>query len=224
MPFDMPPAIAGFPVRGRWMINQLMADLALNEISAAGIVGNLGYESAGFEKLREVGQPEGQGGFGWAQWTHDRRVSFLAWCQAQNLDWRSDEGNYGYLVHELRTTQAHALAAVRACGNLEGPSGSVFVFGRIFEAPGGTTDTYLPGYQDRLLYAKRALAGAAPSPAPGPNPVPPTSFESLFTVFDKTVRAMQSFLHSAGYYEGQVDGDWGPGSRAALAEYRKDHP
>ena len=201
-----------------------MADLNLTAEQGAGILGNLGYESTGFTKLHEVGQPEGTGGYGAGQWTSSRRVSFLAWCQAQHLDWRSDEGNYGYLVHELRTTEAHALAAVRACTNLEGPSGSVFVFGRIFEAPGGTTDTYLPGYQDRLLYAKRALAGTAPTPAPVSNPTPLATSDQLLTAFDQAVRALQSFLHSAGYYEGQVDGDWGPGSRAALVEYRKDHP
>ena len=225
MPFDMPPLAAGFPARGRWVIDQLMTDLDLTEVSAAGIVGNVGYESTGFTKLREVGQPEGEGGYGWAQWTAARRVTFLAWCQTQSLDWRSDEANYGYLVHELKTTQAHALAAVKACAVLEGPPGSVFVFGRIFEAPGGTTTTYLPGYQDRLLYAKRALAGAtAPVPAPTPSGPPQATPAQLLTAFDQAVRALQSFLHSAGYYEGQPDGDWGPNSREALVEYRKDHP
>ena len=53
---------------------------------AAGVFGNLGTESAGFMAFHEKGQPEGKGGYGWAQWTADRRIEFFDFCK-RNSSW-----------------------------------------------------------------------------------------------------------------------------------------
>src|ERR1700728_2182515 len=82
------------------IMNQLMSQFDLNDFQAAGILGNLGTECAGFHVLHEIGQPDGRGGYGWAQWTGPRRVDFIAWCTTNDLDWHSDEANYGFLVNE----------------------------------------------------------------------------------------------------------------------------
>jgi Phage tail lysozyme len=98
------------------IIEQLMADFQLSDIQAAAILGNIGHECAGFHALHELGQPEGRGGYGWAQWTGPRREKFLAWCKQYRLDWQSEAANYGFLKHELETTEGAAIAALlRGC-------------------------------------------------------------------------------------------------------------
>lgn len=167
------PEEGSFEERGGWVLNALAEDFDLSMDRAAGVVGNLGFESGGFKSLQEI-RPAvsgSRGGYGWAQWTGPRRRKFEAWCSTQNLDPSSDEANYGYLCDELDTTHAYCLDAVRKEVTLER---AVFVFGRLFEAPGGTTEDHLPGYEGRLRYARRALAGAkeqalrVPPPAPAP--------------------------------------------------------
>lgn len=38
-----------------------------------------------------------------------------------------------------------------------------------------------------------------------------------------TIPQKQHLLGFLGYYQGKVDGDWGPASRQALAAFQKDH-
>lgn len=155
-PFDM-PAKGTWEQRGGWVCKRLSEDFDLTLEQAAGIVGNLGFESAGFTKLHEIGQPEGLGGYGWGQWTASRRRSFLAYCAHVSKDWRSDEANWGYLVLELDGPYGYCLDHLDTATTIEQ---AVFSFGRYYEAPGGTTDTHLPGFDGRLSYAKRAFKGA----------------------------------------------------------------
>ena len=197
--FDM-PASGTWSERGGWVVKRLAADLGLTPEQAAGIVGNIGFESAGFTKLHEVGQPEGVGGYGWAQWTADRRVAYLAWCNANNLDWRGDEANYRYLLVELKGAYKRSVDALKQMGTVEA---AVFSFGQTYERPGGTTPSHLPGYEGRLSYAERALAGAGGAAVPDePDPV------------EVAVRALQAALHVG------VDGDPGPQTLGALAAWR----
>lgn len=97
------------------VMRRLMKDFDLTKEQAAGIVGNLGHESGGFRQMQELRPliPGSRGGFGWAQWTGPRRRAFEAWAAKNGLDPKSDEANYGFLAHELRTTEKGALAAVR---------------------------------------------------------------------------------------------------------------
>ena len=66
-----------FRLKAPHIMAQLQSDFDLNEIQAAGIMGNIGYECGGFHQLHEIGQPEDKGGYGWAQWTGPRRLSFI---------------------------------------------------------------------------------------------------------------------------------------------------
>jgi tail lysozyme len=111
----------------------LMADFGLNDLQAAGVLGNLGHESAGFEILHEIGQPEGSGGYGWAQWTGPRRTAFFDWCNNKGLDWRSDDANYGFLRHELQTSERATIPALKGANTL---SEAVRTFQEVFERPG----------------------------------------------------------------------------------------
>ncbi len=198
--------------RGGAVIKALIADLHLLAFQAAGIVGNLGFESAGFQILHEVGQSEGRGGYGWAQWTSARREQFFAWCQTYRYDWKSPAANYSFLLHELRTSQAHALEQIKKTTSLEA---AVFTFGYWFERPGGTTEDYLPGYEGRLKYAQRALTGASGSTPPAPEPIQPAldNMLQVVAIFNATAKLLQSMLGL------ETDGDWGPESRKALLDY-----
>ena len=193
------PATGTWAVRGGWVVKRLAADLELTFVQASGPVGNLGFESDGFTKLHEVGQPEGVGGYGWAQWTGPRREAFFAWCDGNGLDWESDEANYGYLLTELRGAYKATVAALKQTGTVEA---AVWSFGQTYERPGGTTPSFLPGYNERLMRAKEALIGASGgSPLPIPDPVL------------AAVKALQTALGVT------ADGIWGPHSQAAMQDW-----
>lgn len=85
------------------LTKDLMKDFDLTKEQASAFVGNLAVESMDFKQLQEM-KPlvEGsKGGFGFAQWTGDRRVAFEKWSKKNDLDPRSYEANYGYLKKEL---------------------------------------------------------------------------------------------------------------------------
>ncbi|WP_457108404.1 phage tail tip lysozyme [Methylobacterium sp. P5_C11] len=139
---------------------RLMRDLGLSAVQAAGLLGNLGHETGGFGRLQELrpAVPGSRGGWGLAQWTGPRRVAMEAWCRARGLDPASPEAGYGYLCVELRTTEAPALAALRAAPTLEAATETVC---RRFERPG------VAAAASRLAWARRALAALRAGPDPG---------------------------------------------------------
>src|SRR3954470_25043566 len=106
--FDM-PLTGSWEQRGGWVVNALARDFNLADFRTAGAVGNLGWESREFTAFHEVGVPEGQGGYGWAQWTGSRRVAFFAWCRSQAFAPESNEANYGYLVYDLQHDYKHTV-------------------------------------------------------------------------------------------------------------------
>lgn len=199
-PFDMPKT-GTFEQRGGWITNQLSVDLGLTLVQAAGMVGNLGFESAGLKTLQEIAPVAGgRGGWGWAQWTGPRRVAFERWATAHHLSFASDEANYGYLLEELRTTQA---ATVRALKTMKTVEAAVFSVGQTFERPGGTTPIHLPGNDGRLMYAKRALAGAQVVQSGDDTLVAP-----IRSAVDR-VKDVQTILAEDGLYTGDIDGKVG---------------
>lgn len=223
--FDM-PAAGTWEVRGGWVVDALLRDFGLALHQAGGLVGNLGMESEGFTAFHQRGQPTGKGGYGWAQWTADRRVSFFDWCARNSLAPASDEANYGYLCWELKTTHQSTIAALRKCNTLEK---AVFSVGQTFERPAGTTVTHLPGYDVRLAYAKRAVAGAKGKivvpPAPSPTPTTlPGNPDIVFSL----VQALQHYLVDTDYLDNRdgkaIDGILGANTQDAVARFQRDHP
>ncbi|KLK94145.1 hypothetical protein AA309_05455 [Microvirga vignae] len=127
----------------------LMKDFGFEDFQAAGILGNLGHETAGFRLLQEVRPRSGRGGYGWAQWTGSRRVAFEEFCLRQGLQPSSDEANYGFLRHELtNTSERKAVPAVRATRSLKE---AVRVFQEEYERAG------VINYKSREAWAGRAL-------------------------------------------------------------------
>ena len=144
---------------------RLMRDLGLTDLQAAGLLGNLGHESAGFRQLQEVtpAVAGSRGGWGLAQWTGTRRVAMEAWCRARGLDPADPEANYGYLCAELRTTEAAALEALRGAATLEAATAAVC---HRFERPG------IAALPSRLAWARRARAVLRGTEAATGQPLP----------------------------------------------------
>ena len=141
-------APGNFDAKAPVIMARLQKDLGITENQAAGIVGNLGHETAGFTQYQELApRGGGRGGFGWAQWTGPRRRDFEAWSASKGLDVRSDEANYGFLVHELTGKESASLAAIKRTETVEDAT-------RVFEQKYERAGVVALG--SRLKYAAKA--------------------------------------------------------------------
>lgn len=145
------------------IMDDLQRDFGLTRFQAAGIVGNLAHESAGFTEMQELRPvvPGSRGGYGWMQWTGPRRRQFEAWVAERGLDINSYEANYGFMVHELRTTERRSLEALRRTRNADE---ATIVFEDKNLRAGVVNNESRLKYTDRALEADRRRA-TTPSPA-----------------------------------------------------------
>lgn len=153
--------------RAGLIVTDLQNSLGLTREQAAGLVGNLGYESGGFKSLQEIApRGGGRGGYGYAQWTGPRRRNFEAWAKEHNLDPRSHEANVGFLKHELQSPEyAPFLAQLRQARSIEEASHVTHArFERSADAISGRFATD----PQRANYGRQAYALAAPEPGGGP--------------------------------------------------------
>lgn len=209
--FDM-PGTGTWEVRGGWVVRALMKDAGLSIEQAAGLVGNLGYESAGFATLQEITPlvAGSKGGYGWAQWTGSRRRNFEQWCAENALFPHSDEANYGFLLHELRGDYKALATRLRRTKLIETACRLVH---KEYETPSDVLDGSYRSGPARLQWARRALAGAM---AEGQPP------QKDAAVAVECLRAIQAVLRINGHYAlpdgspGVLDGDFGERSRAAF--------
>ena len=134
---------------GAQLMSDLQRDFGLKKHQAAGIVGNLDHESAGFKTLQEIKPivPGSRGGWGYAQWTGPRRRDFEAWVKARGLDARSYAANYGFLKHELTNTwEKRAIDRLKRTSTVDE---AAKVFSDSFLRPG------IPHMQSRIQRARR---------------------------------------------------------------------
>jgi hypothetical protein len=166
----VPEPVAALPVGGgsfadkcRKFMPMLMDKFGLTKEQAAGVFGNLGYESGGFKFFHEIGQHDGQGGYGWAQWTGGgpggRRKNFFDWCESQHppLQPKDDESSFGFLCFELSGTYKNAITALKRTkpGDFREATRS---FEENFEKAGVTA------MDARYDWAQKALAALANPP------------------------------------------------------------
>lgn len=137
-----------FKKKAPGIMRKLRSDFGIQVVHAAAILGNIGTECDGFHHLHEIGQPDGQGGYGWGQWTGPRRKQFFAWCKQKGLDWQTDEANYGFLKHELKGSESGAISALLKTSQL---AAAVKAFERNYERAGA------PNYASRNRWAQIAL-------------------------------------------------------------------
>ncbi len=138
-----------FALKAPGIMEALMERYVMKDYQSAGMVGNLGRECLGFTELREEGQPPNRGGYGWGQWTAERRVDFLHFCEQNHLDWRSDEGNLKYLFHELDGAYRSTITHVK---NAKDVHEAATMFERFYERAG------VVAMKDRWAWADRALS------------------------------------------------------------------
>ena len=103
-----------YKTKSVWLIGKLIADFQLKDFQAAGICGN-GYQESMLQAVLEddgiVTSPTR--GIGWFQWTGPRHRAFVAYCAGANLEWHTDDAQYGFLKHELETNYAYVLGHLR---------------------------------------------------------------------------------------------------------------
>ncbi len=147
--------------RAPMIMADLKRELGLTHEQAAGLVGNLGYESAGFKALQEGRPISGAGGFGYAQWTGPRRRKFMQYAQQRGLDPKSHEANVGFLKHELTGEHAGFLRRLKQTKTLQEATRLTH---EVYETPADVQPKYWGQYKPyasapgRLQYAKRAHA------------------------------------------------------------------
>lgn len=109
------PAMANITTAERLM-GDLQGSLGLTREQAAGVVGNLSYESGNFRTLQEGAPmvPGSRGGYGFAQWTADRRVNFESYAASRGLPIDGYEANRDFLIHEFSTSHRNDLEAILA--------------------------------------------------------------------------------------------------------------
>lgn len=152
-----------------WIMVRLVDAFDLTGFQVAGILGNLGHECAGFRDMHEKGMSSATGGLGWAQWSKSRRTAFEAFAAEKGLTVYSDEANFGFLMHELRSTHAVAITELRKTTTL---SAAVERFEATYEKAG------VKNFPSRERWATLALdlyrAGGQPGAAISPLPVKAT--------------------------------------------------
>jgi hypothetical protein len=131
------------------IMRDLIRDLGLTAVQAAGILGNIGLECGGFQHLQEIHPVAGGiGGLGWCQWTGSRRTKFLNWVTENGLDYSSYKANYGYLLHELQGAYASSVHSLKQTQTIEVATTD---FMHTFENPG------VLNLSQRIKFAKLAL-------------------------------------------------------------------
>jgi hypothetical protein len=219
--FDMPKT-GTWEQRGGWVVRRLVTDLGLTLEQAAGLVGNLGYESREFKAMQEEKPmvPGSRGGYGWAQWTASRRVNFENWVRARGLAANTDEANYGFLLHELKGSYKYFTDRLRDAGTVAEASRLTHVE---YETPADVLNkTYRSG-PARQMAAVRALNGALEIEQEPP-PEPPVKLVKALASLGRAVKKAQKELTNFGFDTGPVDGDWGKRSREAWLAYRNAYP
>lgn len=145
---------------GKWLMGQLKSDpdLKLTPAAAAGFTGNMDTETGGFNHMQEIKPtvPGSRGGFGFAQWTGDRRNQYEAWAKQQGMDPTSKEANFGFLKHELlNTPEGKVLASLQG---VDDPATAAAIVSSQYLRPG------TPNIQNRVSAAQH-YAGMGPTAA-----------------------------------------------------------
>jgi len=130
------------------LMKALMSDYHLTPEQAAGPVGNFMAESGGINLPPDINEgehvgapPKFSGGYGWAQWTGPRQVSFINYVtppsnpayMASKSEHANDAANYAWLKKELNESQKVTIDAISKTSS---PEDSAVAFEAAFERAG----------------------------------------------------------------------------------------
>jgi N-acetylmuramoyl-L-alanine amidase len=152
-----------------------MGVLPLTPEDAAAILGSFGTETGGFT-LREESNGKG---YGWAQWTGERRTDFENWCRSNGHDPYGTDDEYdaacfAFFVHEVTQTWEKRVLIdggtisgvfyppLCNCGTLDAKTES---FWRLYERPG---TPHADWRQEMAQEALRIYQGGKPGGKPMP--------------------------------------------------------
>lgn len=144
--------IEHFKPRSVWAMRLLLKDFPVWGIEdAAADLGNAGHESGGLMSFQEERPivPGSRGGFGWYQWTGQRRVEYENYCKRNGFDPRSDIANYKFHFLELKGSEKQTISAVASAKTLEAKTRA---FENAYERAG------VKAYNSRIAWARIALA------------------------------------------------------------------
>ena len=137
--------------KGAAIAKKLMADLGLSKEQAAGVVGNLWAESGlvpdriqGSGMKRGVLPQAGNGGYGWAQYTHSSlKTDLINFAKSRGVDLNTqpltDEMNYEYLKHWI-TKSSNRFSTFKSTKDLRGATD---YFLKQYEKPADQSDVAL---------------------------------------------------------------------------------
>jgi hypothetical protein len=149
-PFQPGATGTTFDQKAPVIMHRLLQDFTqFKDFHAAAILGNIARETGAFRLMQEVRPKRGRGGLGWLQWTGPRRVDFEQFCQPPNPSTATDEGNYTFMVHEMRGKEHAARQLFEVTQNLDD---ATTVFMSKYERPG------VEALPERKDFARRALS------------------------------------------------------------------
>lgn len=150
-----------FTERAPVIMRRLMMELPqLQDFHAAGVLGNIGRETGGFRLMQEVRPRKGRGGLGWLQWTGSRRLTFEQFCQPPRPGTLTSEGNFAFMIHEMKTIETRAFRLFAQTTTLES---ATKVFMDEYERPG------VRKLDERIDWARKAMAAFRNPAMPGVN-------------------------------------------------------
>jgi hypothetical protein len=110
----IPRSSALFEQRAAQIMQSLISDFGFTDVQAAGILGNIAYETTGFRVVEEINASSGgTGGIGYAMWTGPRRLEFEEFVRENSLDPTSPAANYNFLKQDLKTKFSSVVKEVK---------------------------------------------------------------------------------------------------------------
>ena len=157
-------AVHGYPVgdltkNEKDVYTYLRKELGLNKAAASGVLANVYFES----NFSSVAVGDGGTSLGLCQWHLGRCKSLISWCGAHDLDYRSVEGQLGYLDYELNNIYKDVFGYLLGVpDSAEGAYRAGYYFCMYFESPSDTKtrseargtmakNSYYPSDLDKFL-------------------------------------------------------------------------
>lgn len=114
--------------------NFLTSSMGLNKAQACGILSNMHRESRFIPTA-----DNGIGYYGLCQWGYERKDSLMSWCEENNYDYTTLDGQLHFLQYEMPLYYPNTTAQLRACPNTEeGARKASWIFAIGYEVAGET--------------------------------------------------------------------------------------
>ena len=122
--------------------NFLVSAMGFNRAQACGVLSNMHRESR-FSPTAD----NGLGYYGLCQWGNERKDSLISWCEENDYDYTTLDGQLHFLQYEMPLYYPNTTAQLRACPNTEeGARKASWIFAIGYEVAG---ETYAEMSQDK---------------------------------------------------------------------------